>query len=104
MEVPGLKERDGLCEREINDGLSECDGLGARDDFNGFSGLGVPGGLIAAAFGGRSGMYGLGGLATFVPDAAVFSLATSSRVRLRQSPGGTSSASGPYCTRRIFST
>ena len=40
----------------------------------------------------------------FDPVAAAFNFATSSSVRLRYSPGGTSSDRGPYCTRRIFST
>src|SRR5712692_7105280 len=53
LEAPALNECVGLGERGTNDGLSECDGLCARGDFNGFAGLGMRGGLIAAAFGAR---------------------------------------------------
>jgi len=60
--------------------------------------------LLIGAFNTRAGAGTSGASVSFGAVAADFSLAISNRVRLRQSPGGTSSASGPYCTRRIFST
>src|ERR1700678_1696220 len=97
----GFPDCDNPEECRVCGDLSESAGLDERDAGVNF---GERGGFVALGSAGRSEISGLGGLATFTPDAAVFSFATSSRVRLRQSPGGTSSASGPYCTRRIFST
>src|SRR5208282_3008250 len=88
-------------ERAANDGFSGSDGRGERNRLDDF---GTRGNLLTGAFGACRGVGKLGGSVSFGPVAAVFNFATSSRVRLRQSPGGTSSASGPYCTRRIFST
>jgi len=87
-------------------GLPECSGLaglgrvGNSDELSAVDGLAtsgfVAGTLLAAGFEGRSWIGGVGGLATRTPAAALFSFATSSKVRLRQSPGGMSRASGPY--------
>ena len=103
----GFLPNDG---RLSNDGFLEDDGLGPNFAFlaNDFEKAGFcpTGGFFANA--GLEAETGRGGgsmdLADPVPDAADFSLATSSRVRLRNSPGGTSRDSGPYCTRLIFST
>ena len=102
----GLPEGEGLGERDVkagldmcagrdgrgaNDGFSECLGRGDRgalenfvvlDDFTNFIDVGMRRGLTAA-FGGRSCISGVGGLATLTPDAAVFNFATSNKVRLR---------------------
>ena len=115
----GRDEDEGLSERAVlfsvsdflngrveNFGLSECSRLAGRAlvgnleergkvDGLATSGL-LAGTLLAAGFEGRSWIGGVGGLATRTPAAALFSFATSSKVRLRQSPGGMSRASGPY--------
>ena len=91
FEAFGLSECSRLAGRALVGNLEErgkVDGLAT-------SGL-LAGTLLAAGFEGRSWIGGVGGLATRTPAAALFSFATSSKVRLRQSPGGMSRASGPY--------
>lgn len=115
-EDEGLSERAGLFSesdflkgRGANFGAfgrSECSALAGRglvgnlDERGAVDGLAtngfLAGTLLGAGFEGRSWIGGVGGLATRTPAAALFSFATSSNVRLRQSPGGMSRASGPY--------
>ena len=87
----GRSERSALAGRGLVGNLDEpgaVDGLAT----NGF----LAETLLGAGFEGRSWIGGVGGLATRTPAAALFSFATSSNVRFRQSPGGMSRASGPY--------
>jgi len=88
----GLDKCGGFGERAAKDGFSERGSRSDRGAFKNFGALdsvledftdkGIRRGLTAT-FGGRSCISGVGGLATLVPDAAVFNLATSSKVRLR---------------------
>ena len=91
---PNFGVLDVLDERAAKDGFSDCSGRGARATNEGFPECGLTGrdgvpklglrsGLIGRTFVAFNDICGVGGLATLTPDAAVFSLATSSNVRLR---------------------